>query len=301
MVNEIKITWQDYVEEHRNSDNSDFIFRGHSNSEEEKWKLTSTFGRYYNRNQYNFRKFLSQQLEENLFRNTYGNYEYVKNNNLCDSNLITKLYHLQHYGVPTCFIDFTHNPLIALYFALTGIKGQSGGAYDANSGMPKFYNHQSQITIFKINHSILNKVLGFKELSHTDNDLFLNYDTYAKRINEDEFGHVAIDLKPEQRISPKVDNYNLKNQQSAFIMYDQWNLDMDLERFICEFIVSHKLDIQEPIITKYYIEYNTLFSPAYFNESKPLFRYLKEQNIYGKVLFNDHQGLKYDFNFFHNK
>lgn len=162
MVKEIETTWQQYAEEHATIDNSTFIFRGQSNAEHEKWNLTSSFNRYYKRRQLNFPTFISQQLEENLFRSTYSEYEYVKNNNLGESNVITRLYHLQHYGIPTCFIDFTYNPFIALYFALTGIKGRSGGTYDIE-GFPTFYNSDCQITIFKIDYNLLKELLGVND------------------------------------------------------------------------------------------------------------------------------------------
>lgn len=301
MIKEIETTWQQYIEEHESADNSNFIFRGQSNSESEKWSLTSSFARYYKRGQLNFRTFISQQLDENLFKSTYGDYEYVKKHNLCESDVITRIYHLQHYGIPTCFIDFTHNPLIALYFALTGIKGQSGGTYD-HQGFPTFYDSDCQITIFKINHSTLRNLLGFKELVHQSNDLFMNYDYYVKEINSYQYGHIALDLTPEQKISSQVDNYNLKNQKSALIMFDQGSLKIDLESFISEYCSSHDIQLKEPIITKYNIPYNNVFSPMHSRQPNylTLFRFLIDRGIYGKILFNDHQGLKYDFNFFHH-
>ena len=60
-----------------------------------------------------------------------------------------------------------------------------------------------------------------------NNDLFLNYDFYHKEINPYQHAHLAIDLSPEPKINPMVDNYNLISQKYAFIMYDQGSLEMD--------------------------------------------------------------------------
>jgi len=302
MIKEIETTWQKYAEEHADIDNSTFIFRGQSNAEHEKWNLTSSFNRYYKRGQLNFPTFIGQQLEENLFKGTYSEYEYVKKNNLNESNVITRLYHLQHYGVPTCFIDFTYNPLIALYFALTGIKGQSGGTYDID-GFPTYYSSECQITIFKIDYVLLTQLLEIKELIHFSNDLFINYEYYKKEINSYQYAHFAIDLNPENKINSEVDNYNLKNQESAFLMYDQGKLKMDLLEFISTYCSSKNIKSEKPIVTKYLIPYNTVFSPQHSKQPNylTLFRFLMDKGISGKSLFNDHQGLKYDFNFFHHK
>lgn len=302
MIKEIETTWQQYAEEHATTDSSAFIFRGQSNSEQEKWNLTSSFNRYNKGGQLNFRTFISQQLEENLFRSTYSEYEYVKKNKLGESNVITRLYHLQHYGIPTCFIDFTYNPFIALYFALTGIKGQSGGTYDIE-GLPTFYNADCQITIFKIDYSLLKELLKVRDLIHFSNDLFLNYDYYVNEINSYQYAHLAIDLSPENKINSEVDNYNLKNQESAFLMYDQGNLKMDLIEFISAYCSANNINSEVPIVTKYLIPYNTVFSPTHSKQPNyvTLFGFLMDKGISGKSLFNDHQGLKYDFNFFHHK
>jgi hypothetical protein len=152
-ITKIETTWTEFIKNNDPS-NKNFIYRGHTNevikNQFIEWKLISSFNRYYTNLDFGFVKFIGQQLEEALFQNTYGNYKCLQLNNLSKADTATKLYYLQHYGVPTCLIDFTYSPLIALYFSIANIRAHSRISYNGD-GDVTLYPDDYYISIFKIN------------------------------------------------------------------------------------------------------------------------------------------------------
>lgn len=291
------ISWEDFITDTYLNKNSDFIYRGQSNSisnsKFEQWGLVSTFNRHYSNENFRFDSFLSQQLENSLFLHTYKDYEFVKRTHLDKSDLITKLYFLQHYGIPTSLIDFSLNPLVALYFAITSLRGHSGGEYD-NEGFPKYYPPECKVTIYRINHRILKDKLGIMEINNQKNSLFLNYEKYRLDLSSLKSCYLGLDVKPHEKINKNVDNYNLKQQDGAFILFDNANAkNYDLIRFLIEYCHRKDIIFSEPLIKIYNIKYNSLYKPKHSKQPnyKPVFRFLEEQGITGKTLFNDFQSI----------
>ena len=302
----IYTTWEEFAKENpvSNLENKRFIYRGQTNSFlNEKfleWEIVSSFNRYYSKLHYRFSQFISQQIA--FMDSTYSEYEFVKNSNILDSNIISKIYFLQHYGVPTCFIDFTYHPLIALYFSISSLKGQSGGR-NTIDGFPKYYHENYCFTVIRIDTNKLQTIIGIKDLEHFQLDLFLKYDSYCIDVDRNIYAQIALDLFPLQSTN-NSNNFNLLKQNSCFLLFDNASCNsISFEKFIHLFIEKHHIQINEPFITKYHIKYNTAFKPMRSRQPDytSLFKFLKQNNISGKTLFNDIQGLKYDFNFFHQE
>jgi len=297
-------SWQEFIEEN-NSSNEEFICRGHTNEvrngEFIEWEIVSSFNRYYSDLNFRFESILGQQLEESLFESYYGNYKCVKDYKINNVNTLTKLYFLQHYGVPTCLIDFTYNPFIALYFAISNIKGQQAGKYSFD-GIPNFYPDNYHISVYKINVKLLVEKFEVNEIKHIDNSLFLNYFEYRKFYLGNMGIYIALDKNPEKKLSNNVQNHNLIKQQSCFILFDNGDASgVSLETFINKYSDDNQISLTKPLIEVFKIPYNSILRKqrSKHPSSKSLFKYLHINGISGQSLFNDFQGLKYDLNFFH--
>lgn len=98
------------------ANHSDFVFRGHSNSS---WKIQSTFGRYSTSPLFEYRDLALQQV----IRRFQHSMARLGDRQMEIMSLREKMEFARHAGVPSPLIDFTHSPLIALWFAFNGIRG----------------------------------------------------------------------------------------------------------------------------------------------------------------------------------
>ncbi|MDE3183620.1 MAG: FRG domain-containing protein [Bacteroidota bacterium] len=312
VVKEIYLnTWEEYVElfKNFNSDKKEYIFRGQSNAVDrtkkfQKWELISSFNRnHFKLENYSFHDYLSQHFDSGLFKMYYGKYEYEKIDFLTEISLLEKCYFFQHYGIETCFIDFTFDPLIALYFSLASVQGTSGGKFDLD-GNPLFYSEETDrdfVSIYQIDVSNLLSIIGIKEIkpetfSILNLDDYLIYPTRYSSMS----ANVGLDLEPK---STKANNYNLAQQKGCFLYYDNEDFQDSFEKFLKLFVLDRDIKLSSSIIKVYNINYNSLFKKMRSRNHShiPLFRFLREKELTGQYLFNDIQGLKFDFNFFHNQ
>lgn len=291
------------------------IYRGHSNdfgqkpranniqefidgargttAEPHYWKLISSFDRFYN-GRYPFGLFLSQQLENNNFHWHYKNYNYNFIGRLLNCNHLERIYFLQHYGIPTCFIDFTKNPLIALYFAISTVRTSPTYTPDSK-GNPVFYPSKNLfISLFEINHEKISEILNPKPI-----DKSFSYMTYG-RFKMSHGIHFAFDIDPLNNIEGFENHYNLKKQEGCFVLFDKGSKKYELDTFIRSELNERGISYTD-LLKEYRLNYNEIFVSHDIDNlgNINLFSYLCKKNISGKILFDDIQGLKYDLNFFH--
>jgi hypothetical protein len=316
-------SWREYVKIHDSMDLKPYIFRGQSNSinhagEFLQWKLESSFNRFYTqKSSFSFSHMLNQHLENDLFKHYYGAYSYNNISEITCLNELQKCYYLQHYGLPTCLIDFTYDPLIAMYFAMSGIQGSNGTKYDGDGNCIVFSTSKGKdhVTIYRLNHEILNQAFSISEIDSGNYDNWLSsYETKFHR-NERLSVKLALILNPlEDELECK--NFNLKAQKGCFLLFDNSNgrvndgniHNVDFIRFLENHEKYFPKEISEPVLTIFNIKYNSfirgrnrvIINDSLDPDSISAFEFLRQKGLTGKNLFDDMQGLKYDFNFIHD-
>ncbi|GGI90620.1 FRG domain-containing protein [Legionella impletisoli] len=103
--------WQDFLELVSNQlvNQKNLIFRGH---QDPRWTLIPTLKRTH--------KFLNEEQTNKIIETFKSALQNIEHNDLKQLNDFTEnqLWALgRHYGLPTPLLDWTYNPLIALYFA----------------------------------------------------------------------------------------------------------------------------------------------------------------------------------------
>ncbi len=234
-----------------------------------------------------------------MFKVRYGNFQIVKEMGIDKWDKLNKIMFLQHYGCPTCFMDFTKDPFVALYFGITSIKGSSGTTHNGDGEIIN-YSDDCYFSVYQINVGTLKTELLINEIS--DNDDFIKYHEYEVFLNEfsRQSANIGLLLNPNS----VENNFNLAKQKGCFLMYDNKNFSFNgrgFEKFIEQYFATRKILPKESIIKIFRIRYNSIFTNRYRGELKKegLYTFLSKKKINGAYLFNDLQGLKYDFNFFH--
>jgi len=276
-----------------------FVFRGQTNDFDEKtieWDLTSSFKRYFSGNELSFNSFILNNLDRGLYDYYFSDYKYPNADLLSDAPFIEKLYYLQHYGIPTCLLDFSKDPIIALYFALSGIKINRVQSF--NNNRCTTYGNDRYVTVYQIDTEKLIEIFKIEEIKNKN--FCWNYDNFELKFDTQSCIKMAIDLNPLNIIDKKI-NYNLVKQKGCFILYD--NTESIDNNSLIETLENINNDhpetrFEEPIITKHNFYLNDLVDQL---GTKDIFSFVRKiKKVTGKTLFNDIQGLKFDLLQVHN-
>ena len=92
----------DKIKEYVSEDNN-IVYRGHAS---QTWNVIPSL----------YRDCYRDNIENELYNSVKKhNFDEFKSNN----KFLDELIMMQHYGIPTCLLDWTENPLVALFFAVS--------------------------------------------------------------------------------------------------------------------------------------------------------------------------------------
>lgn len=179
-----------------------FVYRGHASKE---WPLKPSIGRNENYN---------VKLEKQVFLRFKQNYySYTTERPESDMDL---LFLGQHYGLPTRLIDFTFNPMIALYFACEKEDDMDGRVYVWNIGKTPLMDANSNTSM---PHNI-DEVYSMKGARF----IVPNY-TDARYKNQKAL--FLISDYPNKKFTFITDSYIIKKECKEQILRDLANLGYD--------------------------------------------------------------------------
>jgi hypothetical protein len=186
----------------------DFIFRGCS---EAKYKIYNSAQRHYITNELfrqvpkkdmpsHYNLFISNLIEECKVWNSQTVKNLFNANKVNEENSLAYLSYMQHYGIPSPFLDFTYDPYIALFFAIDNISFNPSDI-EIDNYFSIYYTYQNA-TIFE------SWKLVFKNQIPSLNSGVIPY----SEVNKNEM-HILL---PDTEAYQIINNTNIINQKGLF-------------------------------------------------------------------------------------
>ena len=206
---------------------SDFIYRGCS---EAKYGMFNSAQRLYinqdlhlqvpqDRISEHYCKFISELIKGAEEWNNGVISKLMTVSNINPKNSLAMLSYMQHYGLPTPFLDFSYNPYVALFFAIDNIKYvPSDNPIDNYFSLYYCFENNTAFEAWKY---VFNKNIEVENI------------TYEK-VDENNMSIIV----PNQELYKIVNSLNIINQDGLFLYNNHpW---YPLERTYIEYIVDLK-------------------------------------------------------------
>ncbi len=284
--------WNEFIEITENlTDSHKFIWRGQSNSPWDIWELVPAFYRNQSYKKFYFFGWANKLFQSPYFNTLFYHYNFPEKDMFLKLDLLGRLYVAQHYGIPTCFMDFTWNPLIALYFGMSGVGGTD--ILKQSDGNLKDYPADWMMSIYCIDIGRLIDLLGIQ----TKLDVFEDFESmgsylYLKKCLK-ERSLWGFDDNPAKRMGSWK---HAEKQESCFLLFDHHIINNEPPSIEQTLRKYYPEAIPDPPIIIYRIPAMSILSD-YRNEKMQLFEYLRRKDICGSSLFEDLTGIKYDLAF----
>ena len=172
----------------------DLIFRGMS---DHRWQLLPSIAR---------QTLITEKTEYNMVKELMLLYPKEFSHISSNFDLLAKM---QHYGLPTRLLDFTTNPLVALYFACHKEKKDSAGRVVCTN--PSYPQYLDEISI---TDEYIEAVCGLCKVKS-----FASY--YLENLIENKmsFLHFSYCTKYPLIAKPQYSNDRIKNQSAVFMIF----------------------------------------------------------------------------------
>ncbi len=275
--NEKTYTWQEFVSLKSSKPSPNCLYRGLPNKpkakKEENWviyDLKTTYQRKYKSP--DITEFY-RKLED--IQSNKGRYVTLKDYPVGDNtNLLPLILYLRHAGIPMPVLDFTYNPLTALYFSVHDLYTQYGVKTPCKTILEN--NPEGYVSIFEFDLQILQNNYGIEKLE--------------KVYKFQEFIDDRIYLI-EGTQNLNFNNPNMINQEGAFLfLSSQYSIDIFLRNQYLQSINTGSTYPKPITLNK--ITYESIFSN---NINNSVYAFLEKNNKVGYKLFSDEQALQFDF------
>lgn len=155
----------------------EFIYRGHSNHD--KYKLLPGIFRWFQRENGTYTTEFSPWEYNILFDFISEACGIVKD--IHAQEIVPWLETAQHFGVPTRLLDFTGNPLVALYFACIGSPGKNASVWIVNKSAynrafyGELYSLNPAISDSRVARIITDEIINQNYQDHNNPSMFIQY------------------------------------------------------------------------------------------------------------------------------
>lgn len=204
-------------------------------------------------------------------------FKFFNLNGIGTNNALAYLSYMQHYGIPTPLLDFTHNPFIGLYFAV------SNSHYD-NSSENEINNYCSLYVVDESNPFFYSTIKTFEKEIVNEKNGDIDYDKYL-------ISYPILFVTSENTAFKMLNNTNIVNQQGMFFYNN--HPDLPIENVYYDSISFIKESMTEEEFSN--LRYSNYFAYCWnFHKSlKPyILSKLREKRISEKFIFPDNKELK---------